>query len=54
LPVPPDGVDSAALYDEPFRLAVPAQHELARRSGADRDLNGETVLLLSRGRSLPA
>ena len=53
LPVPPDGVDSAALYDEPFRLAVPAQHELAGRSEARiEDLNGETVLLLEDGHCL--
>jgi LysR family hydrogen peroxide-inducible transcriptional activator len=53
LPVPPDGVDTATLYDESFRLAVPANHELAGRSEArTEDLRGETVLLLEDGHCL--
>jgi LysR family transcriptional regulator, hydrogen peroxide-inducible genes activator len=53
LPVELDGLDSAELYVEPFRLAVPAEHELAGRETARaEDLNGETVLLLEDGHCL--
>ena len=53
LPVAMDGIESAELYSEPFRLAVPAQHELAQRDTARTDdLNGETVLLLEDGHCL--
>ena len=50
LPVELDGLDSAELYEEPFRLAVPADHELAAREQVrHEDLDGETVLLLEDG-----
>jgi LysR family hydrogen peroxide-inducible transcriptional activator len=53
LPVATDGIESAELYEEPFRLAVPAQHELADRATASTDdLQGETVLLLEDGHCL--
>src|SRR5690606_16716143 len=31
LPVPSDGLNERTLFDEPFVVAVPEQHELARR-----------------------
>jgi LysR family transcriptional regulator, hydrogen peroxide-inducible genes activator len=53
LPVPLDGLESEPLYDEPFMLAVPADHRLA---GQERvkldDLKGETLLLLEDGHCL--
>jgi LysR family hydrogen peroxide-inducible transcriptional activator len=53
LPVAMDGIESAELYDEPFRLAVPSQHELAHGDTARIDeLHGETVLLLEDGHCL--
>jgi LysR family hydrogen peroxide-inducible transcriptional activator len=53
LPVDLDGLDSAELYSEPFRLAVPAEHELAGCEAArTEDLHGETVLLLEDGHCL--
>ena len=53
LPVVPDGLDSAELYEEPFTLAVPASHALAdqERVKVD-DLRGETLLLLEDGHCL--
>jgi len=55
LPVPGDDLDSLALFEEPFLLAAPTSHPLARRRrGAvtERDLEGETVLLLEDGHCL--
>jgi len=50
---PMDGLDSTVLYEEPFLLAVPPDHRLARRSrvGVD-DLSDETLLLLEDGHCL--
>jgi LysR family hydrogen peroxide-inducible transcriptional activator len=53
LPLPLDGLQSAELYDEPFTLAVPAQHPLAQRDRVRvEDLKGETLLLLEDGHCL--
>jgi LysR family hydrogen peroxide-inducible transcriptional activator len=53
LPVPADGLVERALFDEPFVVAVPEQHELAsRKSLKATDLNGETLLLLEDGHCL--
>ncbi|HET7202446.1 MAG TPA: LysR substrate-binding domain-containing protein [Steroidobacteraceae bacterium] len=53
LPVVPDGIETAELYDEPFMLAMPASHALAdqERVKVD-DLRGETLLLLEDGHCL--
>lgn len=49
-PFPDQGLAIAPLYDEPFMVAVPTQHALARRKriGAD-ELKRETMLLLGTG-----
>lgn len=53
LPVDLDGLESRTLYDEPFTLAVPAGHRLARRANVRADdLRGETLLLLEEGHCL--
>jgi LysR family hydrogen peroxide-inducible transcriptional activator len=53
LPLPLDGLEAAPLYDEPFRLAVPAGHGLADREYVSvQDLQGETLLLLEDGHCL--
>jgi LysR family hydrogen peroxide-inducible transcriptional activator len=53
LPVDLDGLESAALYDEPFTLAVPASHPLASQERIRvEDLRGETLLLLEDGHCL--
>jgi LysR family hydrogen peroxide-inducible transcriptional activator len=53
LPVDMDGLESAVLYDEPFALAVPANHPLAERERVKiEDLRGETLLLLEDGHCL--
>jgi len=53
LPIDPDGLESLALYDEPFMLAVPAHHLLADKDKVRiEDLKGETLLLLEDGHCL--
>jgi LysR family hydrogen peroxide-inducible transcriptional activator len=53
LPVPTDGLATAELYEEPFTLAVPADHPLAARERVKvADLEGETLLLLEDGHCL--
>ncbi len=56
LAVPVDGAESFAqepLYDEPFLLATPKDHELGAADGIDLDcLAGERVLLLEEGHCL--
>lgn len=49
-PFPDAGLEVAPLYEEPFFVAVPSQHELAKRSSirAD-DLKKEVMLLLGAG-----
>ncbi len=50
LPFESAGVETRALFDEPFHLLVPNDHPLAKRKaiGAD-ELNGEKLLLLRAG-----
>ena len=53
LPMPTEGLETAALYDEPFTLAVPAGHPLAERERVRlEDLKDETLLLLEDGHCL--
>jgi LysR family transcriptional regulator, hydrogen peroxide-inducible genes activator len=53
LPVPLDGLDVRELYEEPFRIALPKNHELARK-GTLRlaDIAKENLLLLEDGHCL--
>lgn len=49
-PFPDAGLAVAPLYDEPFVVAVPRQHALARQRSVSADtLNKETLLLLGSG-----
>jgi LysR family transcriptional regulator, hydrogen peroxide-inducible genes activator len=49
-PFPDTGLAVAALYDEPFMAAVPAQHALAKRKHITaEELRDETLLLLGTG-----
>jgi LysR family hydrogen peroxide-inducible transcriptional activator len=49
-PFPESGLAIAPLYDEPFIVAVPKSHALARRQSIDADeLKRETMLLLGTG-----
>ena len=53
LPVTMDGLDVRELYKEPFTVAVPSGHRLARRSSIKvGDLEHETLLLLEDGHCL--
>ncbi len=53
LPVDLDGLEARTLYDEPFNLAVPADHPIAKRKQVDiADLKGLTLLLLEDGHCL--
>ena len=53
LPVPLDGLESRSLYDEPFSVAMPNNHPLAKKHTVKLDdLNGETLLLLEDGHCL--
>jgi LysR family hydrogen peroxide-inducible transcriptional activator len=53
LPVDLDGLESRALYEEPFLLAVPATHRLAaRRQVQIGELGEDTLLLLEDGHCL--
>lgn len=53
LPVPLDGLEARALYEEPFTVAVPTNSDLAKKPNLKvDDLNGETVLLLEDGHCL--
>ena len=53
LPVHAEGIETRALYDEPFMLALPENHALARRKEARAaDLDGQTLLLLEDGHCL--
>jgi LysR family hydrogen peroxide-inducible transcriptional activator len=53
LPVPLDGLDVYELYEEPFTVAMPADHRLASRAHIKvDDLDHETLLLLEDGHCL--
>jgi LysR family transcriptional regulator, hydrogen peroxide-inducible genes activator len=53
LPVDLDGLEARDLYDEPFMVAVPASHRLAKRDSIRvQDLHDETLLLLEDGHCL--
>ena len=53
LPITLDGLETAQLYDEPFTVAMPANHPLAERDRVKlEDLRGETLLLLEDGHCL--
>lgn len=50
LPFTEPGVVTQALYDEPFQIALPADHEWGKRSSIEAEsLSDETVLLLGAG-----
>ena len=50
LPLPESGFMSLPVYDEPFVVAVPAQHAWANRTSIDaHELKSETMLLLGNG-----
>lgn len=53
LPLHDDQLHAEVLFDEPFLLAVPTQHRLARRKAlAVEDLESESLLLLEDGHCL--
>jgi len=53
LPVNLEGLESRALYDEPFALAIPTHHRLAKKTSVRvEDLKDETLLLLEDGHCL--
>jgi LysR family transcriptional regulator, hydrogen peroxide-inducible genes activator len=53
LPVDMEGLDACDLYDEPFLVALPAAHRLAKKATLRlEDLDDETVLLLEDGHCL--
>jgi LysR family hydrogen peroxide-inducible transcriptional activator len=53
LPVLGDGLESRALYEEAFTVALPTQHPLAAKSTIKvQDLKGQTLLLLEDGHCL--
>jgi len=50
LPLPENGFMTLPVYDEPFVVAVPKQHQWAKRSSIAADeLKSETMLLLGNG-----
>ena len=53
LPVELDGLEARRLYDEPFVVALPQGHALAKQAQVrTADLSGETLLLLEDGHCL--
>jgi LysR family transcriptional regulator, hydrogen peroxide-inducible genes activator len=53
LPVDLEGLDARELFAEPFTVALPARHRLAKRERLQvADLEGETLLLLEDGHCL--
>ena len=53
LPVDMDGLEARDLYDEPFMVAVPATHRLAKQESIRvQELHHETLLLLEDGHCL--
>ncbi|MEZ0289188.1 MAG: LysR substrate-binding domain-containing protein [Methylophilus sp.] len=50
LPFSEPGITTEALYDEPFQLALPADHAWAKKTSiSPKSLGNETVLLLGAG-----
>ncbi|MDR3352495.1 MAG: hydrogen peroxide-inducible genes activator [Zoogloeaceae bacterium] len=45
-PFEESGIVTRALYDEPFQVAIPAQHTLAQEAEIDRDMLDPSQLLL--------
>ncbi|HSN73145.1 MAG TPA: LysR substrate-binding domain-containing protein [Steroidobacteraceae bacterium] len=53
LPVPLEALESRELYEEPFTVALPRHHPLARKDDLQlSDIAGETLLLLEDGHCL--
>ncbi|HEU4484898.1 MAG TPA: LysR substrate-binding domain-containing protein [Povalibacter sp.] len=53
LPVPHEGLETRELYQEPFTVAVPQHHALAKKQTVKLDdLSGENLLLLEDGHCL--
>jgi LysR family hydrogen peroxide-inducible transcriptional activator len=53
LPIDAEGLETKELYTEPFTVAVPDHHRLAKRDTVRvDDLDGETLLLLEDGHCL--
>src|ERR1039457_1781496 len=53
LPVDMDGLEARDLYNEPFMVAVPAMHRLAKQQSIRiQELHDETLLLLEDGHCL--
>lgn len=53
LPIVADGLESRALYEEAFTVALPTHHPLAAKSTIKvQDLKGQTLLLLEDGHCL--
>jgi LysR family hydrogen peroxide-inducible transcriptional activator len=53
LPTSDDRLESVALFEDRFRLAVPESHELAKRTAISRvDLKNQRLLLLEEGHCL--
>jgi LysR family hydrogen peroxide-inducible transcriptional activator len=53
LPMPHEGLETRDLYEEPFTVAVPNQHPLAKKANVKLDdLDGENLLLLEDGHCL--
>ncbi|HEY8508327.1 MAG TPA: LysR substrate-binding domain-containing protein [Steroidobacteraceae bacterium] len=53
LPVDLEGLEARTLYEEPFTVALPEQHRLAKRASIrTEDLRDETLLLLEDGHCL--
>lgn len=53
LPIASEGLETMELFREPFELALPAGHRLAKKKYAQsRDLTGENLLLLAEGHCL--
>jgi len=54
LPYSEPGIETCAVYDEPFRVVMPAQHAWAKKTRIPvADLCRENLLLLSRGNCFP-
>jgi len=50
LPFEEQGLVARGVYDEPFRVVVPAKHPWAKRKGiSTAELDGESILLLGQG-----